>query len=95
MRNLASVSCCNPLDNSARICTPQTSESLAVPLFAADIECRHGDCMSFTMKTNPNFSVAAKTARNHLAGKLGWIFLWLIGIPIPVLLVLFLIRGCT
>lgn len=29
------------------------------------------------------------------SGKLGWIFLWLIGIPIPVLLFLFLIRGCT
>lgn len=29
------------------------------------------------------------------SGKLGWIFLWLIGIPIPVLLVLYLIRGCT
>lgn len=28
-------------------------------------------------------------------GKLGWIFLWLIGVPIPVLLVLFLLRGCT
>jgi hypothetical protein len=31
---------------------------------------------------------------NH-PGKIGWILLWLIGIPIPVLLVLFLIRGCT
>jgi len=28
-------------------------------------------------------------------GAAGWIFLWLIGIPIPVLLVLFLLRGCT
>lgn len=28
-------------------------------------------------------------------GKIGWIFLWLIGVPIPVLLALFLIRGCT
>lgn len=28
-------------------------------------------------------------------GKLGWIFLWLIGVPIPVLLILFLLRGCT
>ena len=28
-------------------------------------------------------------------GKLGWIFLWLIGVPIPVLLVLYLLRGCT
>jgi len=28
-------------------------------------------------------------------GKAGWIMLWLLGIPIPVLLVLFLLRGCT
>ncbi len=29
------------------------------------------------------------------SGKIGWVLLWLIGIPIPVLLVLFLLRGCT
>jgi hypothetical protein len=29
------------------------------------------------------------------AAKAGWIFLWLIGVPIPVLLILFLLRGCT
>ena len=28
-------------------------------------------------------------------GKIGWILLWLLGIPIPVLLILFLLRGCT
>jgi len=28
-------------------------------------------------------------------GKIGWILLWLLGVPIPVLLVLFLLRGCT
>ncbi len=28
-------------------------------------------------------------------GKAGWILLWLIGVPVPVLLVLFLLRGCT
>ena len=28
-------------------------------------------------------------------GKIGWIILWLIGVPLPVLLILFLIRGCT
>jgi hypothetical protein len=28
-------------------------------------------------------------------GKVGWILLWLLGIPIPVLFVLFLVRGCT
>jgi hypothetical protein len=29
------------------------------------------------------------------SGKLGWILLWALGVPIPVLLVLFLLRGCT
>ena len=28
-------------------------------------------------------------------GKLGWILLWALGVPVPVLLVLFLLRGCT
>jgi hypothetical protein len=28
-------------------------------------------------------------------GKIGWILLWALGIPIPVLLILFLLRGCT
>lgn len=28
-------------------------------------------------------------------GKAGWILLWLIGVPVPVLLILFLLRGCT
>jgi hypothetical protein len=42
------------------------------------------------MKTNPH------TRRPGLApGKIGWILLWLIGVPVPVLLVLFLLRGCT
>jgi hypothetical protein len=29
------------------------------------------------------------------SGKIGWILLWLLGVPIPVLLILFLLRGCT
>jgi hypothetical protein len=28
-------------------------------------------------------------------GKIGWLLLWLVGIPVPVLLFLFVIRGCT
>jgi hypothetical protein len=28
-------------------------------------------------------------------GKVGWILLWLLGVPIPVLVILFLLRGCT
>jgi hypothetical protein len=29
------------------------------------------------------------------AGRIGWALLWLLGIPLPVLLVLFAVRGCT
>ena len=29
------------------------------------------------------------------AGKLGWILLWAIGVPVPILIILFLLRGCT
>jgi hypothetical protein len=29
------------------------------------------------------------------SGKIGWILLWLVGVPVPVLLILFLLRGCT
>lgn len=28
-------------------------------------------------------------------GAIGWVLLWLIGIPIPLLLAFFLLRGCT
>jgi hypothetical protein len=28
-------------------------------------------------------------------GKVGWVMLWLLGIPVPILLILFLMRGCT
>jgi hypothetical protein len=29
------------------------------------------------------------------SGKIGWILLWALGIPIPVLFILFLVRDCT
>jgi hypothetical protein len=29
------------------------------------------------------------------SGKIGWLLLWLVGIPVPVLLILFFVRGCT
>ena len=33
--------------------------------------------------------------RRGESGKIGWIFLWLIGVPIPLLLALYVLRGCT
>lgn len=33
--------------------------------------------------------------RRHESGRVGWALLWLLGVPIPLLLVLYLLRGCT
>jgi hypothetical protein len=38
---------------------------------------------------------ASMTVDQRRSGKIGWVVLWLLGIPIPILLILFLIRGCT
>jgi hypothetical protein len=46
------------------------------------------------MKTNSNRKFPLSGFK-HESGKVGWILLWLIGVPVPVLLGLFLIRGCT
>jgi hypothetical protein len=43
-------------------------------------------------------AAAAPRRRQRLGaddGRVGWIVLWLLGIPIPVLLGLYLLRGCT
>ncbi len=38
-----------------------------------------------------------KTPKNHphTDGKIGWALLWLLGIPLPILFIFFLLRGCT
>jgi hypothetical protein len=33
--------------------------------------------------------------RYRSGGKIGYLLLWLLGVPIPVLLIIFLLRGCT
>jgi hypothetical protein len=33
--------------------------------------------------------------RKDEKGGMGYILLWLLGVPIPVLLIIFLVRGCT
>lgn len=61
----------------------------------------HDRCVIDGWRPEPAATTVMKThhssARGKLAapGKIGWILLWLIGVPIPVLLVLFLLRGCT
>ena len=33
--------------------------------------------------------------RRMQSGKIGYILLWLLGVPIPILLIIYLLRGCT
>jgi hypothetical protein len=42
-----------------------------------------------------NLEARMARLRRYQEGKAGWILLWLLGVPIPVLFVLFLLRGCT
>ena len=43
------------------------------------------------MKKLPTFpSIAGKQE-----GKAGYILLWLLGVPIPILFLIYLLRGCT
>jgi hypothetical protein len=32
---------------------------------------------------------------NNEKGAIGWILLWAIGVPVPLLLLFFVLRGCT
>ena len=32
---------------------------------------------------------------NRQAGKAGYILLWLLGVPIPILVLIYLLRGCN
>jgi hypothetical protein len=47
------------------------------------------------MQTNDGTEGTIFRIMKNEQGKIGWILLWALGIPIPVLLVLFVLRGCT
>ncbi len=36
-----------------------------------------------------------RTAMKIQEGKIGYLLLWLVGVPIPILLLIFLLRGCN
>ncbi len=36
-----------------------------------------------------------KTIARSESGAAGWGLLWLLGVPIPILVILFVVRGCT
>lgn len=47
-----------------------------------------------TMKNSKKMATLQATLKKHQEGKIGYILLWLLGIPIPILFMIFLLRGC-
>ena len=56
---------------------------------------RHNGCESIhgeaTME-HPEYFAASPSAQE---GKAGYILMWLLGVPIPILFLIYLLRGCT
>lgn len=58
---------------------------------------------SFPASDPPAYAASAKSAPVRRAsraerleeGRIGWVLLWLLGVPLPILLIAFLLRGCT
>jgi hypothetical protein len=42
-----------------------------------------------------NMREYGKALPDYQSGKIGYILLWLLGVPIPVLFLIFLLRGCS
>lgn len=57
----------------------------------------NGDCYGGAITSAGKITIGERiiAMRNSEKGKVGWILLWLLGIPLPILVVLFLLRGCT
>ena len=47
------------------------------------------------MRNDEHGEQSSKRIVGNENGKIGWLLLWLVGVPVPVLLILFLVRGCT
>jgi hypothetical protein len=47
-------------------------------------------------RSRQDFERRHQEHRHHRdSGRVGWVLLWLLGVPIPLLLVFYLLRGCT
>ena len=63
------------------------------------IVCKNQCCLAgmYLAVVSQRWTVKEEVMRNikNEKGAIGWILLWALGIPIPILLILFMVRGCT
>ena len=76
-----------------RVLSDQTtiSQPDCVPS-SIEASSRHNQELSIASKRKSEMRLTNKIKE---AGATGYILLWLLGIPIPILLLIFLLRGCT
>jgi hypothetical protein len=69
-----------------RLCNSLIAQATATALF---------DGRMRVFRDHKRRGIMRRLEQSLREGKAGWVILWLLGVPIPVLLALFLIRGCT
>jgi hypothetical protein len=68
---------------------------MAITPFGTDVVSLKTVCVRAKDRERGSMKVICNASRRFEEGKVGWALLWLLGVPIPVLLILFLLRGCT
>jgi hypothetical protein len=74
---------------------PALAKLIPLRLFRRKIRCdtpKKNSARVFLMTSNHTMKIKKQAGQE---GAMGYIFLWLLGIPIPILLLFFLLRGCT
>ena len=51
--------------------------------------------LDFGHDESPGHATWRMRASERQRGKIGYVLLWLIGVPLPILLLVYLLRGCT
>ena len=51
--------------------------------------------LSHLAALRPQLHRRGMTPKRRQAGRWGYILAWLVGVPIPILIVVYLLRGCT
>lgn len=64
-------------------------------LLVAQVFCFNTIMQSSDCSEESNSQGWYEVMRKNEEGKIGWILLWVLGIPLPILLILYVLRGCT
>ncbi len=91
-QHVATINVCDPLP--ARVLREAQEAGprmlLSDPALSFNKMTQSSDCGE-----DSNSEGRFEVMRKNEEGKIGWILLWVLGIPLPILLILYVLRGCT